>query len=60
MLKQWAAEELQAANCRQAATGDATVMLPSLTFDTVFIFYHLWHHQLLLPVYWHGITHVRE
>lgn len=45
VLEQWAAEKLQAANCRQAAIGDATVMLPSLTFDTV---------------YWHGITHVRE
>jgi len=45
VLEQWAAEELQAANCRQAAIGDATATLPSLTFDTV---------------YWHGITHVRE
>jgi hypothetical protein len=55
VLEQWAAEELQAANCRQAAIGDATVMLPSLTFDTVFIFYHLWHHPAALTrlLAWH-------
>lgn len=41
VLEQWAAEELQATNCRQAAIGDANATLP-------------------LPVYWHGITHVRE
>lgn len=46
VLEQWATEELQADKCQHINIGEATVTVPSPMFDVVFIFYHLWHHQM--------------
>lgn len=45
-MRAFAQRELSASRTRQTTIGPCTVTTPSVAFDTVFTFYHLWEHLM--------------
>lgn len=46
VLSAWCHEELATEKSRQQTISSGIITVPSELFDLVFVFYHLWHHQL--------------